>query len=342
LFYRTNPIILTSGMTIDTYCVDTPFDGETMSSESRSQTNNAERGTADGQGLPGSRGKAIRAIKILLFSASIVPSVLAGAVAHHLGSFNWPDFILLLLAVFLAQAGGDYLYYYFTHLHTDPRDAHTKIFAGWKPFFADTYLGKTGILVAGFGCLAVDLAIGIYFAIKAGPVVLLLAAAGGLIAIFFTPLMLRGFKEPVIFIAFGPLTVMGIVFVLTGRLPPEALAASLPVALWVTVVAHLKGARFEVKERADGEVVIRLGRRTVHVLTALAYVSVVAGVALKWLPPWTLLALVSLPMALRVLNLVSQPTCRLPDYLWGVVRSIAVLILGGLLMTFGHLWPVGG
>jgi 1,4-dihydroxy-2-naphthoate octaprenyltransferase len=266
---------------------------------------------------------------------------------------------LLLLAVFLAQAGGDYLYYYFTHLHTDPRDAHTKIFAGWKPLFADTYLGKRGILVAGFGCLAVDLVLGIYFATKAGPVVLLLAAAGGLIAIFFTPLMLRGFKEPVIFIAFGPLTVLGIVFVLSGRLPPEAFAASLPVAFWVTVVAHLKGARFEVKEGdalnhvplvpnesprrgGDGEVVIRLGRRTVHVLTALAYVSLVAGVALRWLPAGTLLALVSLPMALRVLKLVSQPTCRLPDYLWGVVRSIAVLILSGLLMTVGHLWPFGG
>lgn len=311
--------------------------GITMNSEPMRETaKDTGRRTAEG------RGTAIRAIKVLLFSASIVPSVLAGAVAHYLGAFHWSDFLLLLLAVFLAQTGGDYLYYYFTHLHTDPRDAHTKIFAGWKPLFADTYLGKTGILVAGFGCLAVDLVLGIYFATKSGPVVLLLAAAGGLIAIFFTPLMLRGFKEPVIFVAFGPLTVMGIVFVLSGKLPFEALAASLPVAFWVTVVAHLKGARFEVTEAADGEIAIRLGRRTVHVLTALAYVSLILGVASRWLPTPTLLALVSLPITFRVLKMVSQPTCRLPDYLWGVVRSIAVLILGGLLMTAGYLWPLGG
>jgi 1,4-dihydroxy-2-naphthoate octaprenyltransferase len=299
----------------------------------------ATSGTSTSQAERG-RGAAIRSIKVLLFSASIVPSVLAGAVAFRMGAFRWLDFSLLLLAVFLGQAGGDYLYYYFTHQHTDARDAHTKIFAGWRPFLAETMLRGRAVLMTGFACLAVDAALGIYFTVKSGPLVLALAACGGAIAIFFTPLMLRGYKAPVIFVAFGPLTVMGIVFVLSGRFPLEAALASLPVAFWVTVVAHLKGAHFQFVDGPSGEVSLKLGTRSVLVLTALAYLSLAAGVALGRLPAWSLLGLASLPLAWTVIRVVARPTSPLPEYVWAVVRAILVLVLGGLGMVAGYLTPL--
>lgn len=299
----------------------------------------AANGASPGQ-AERSRGAAIRSIKVLLFSASIVPSVLAGAVAYRLGAFRWLDFCLLLLAVFLGQAGGDYLYYYFTHQHTDARDAHTKIFAGWRPFLAETLLRGRAVLTAGLACLAIDAALGIYFTAKSGPLVLVLATCGGAIAIFFTPLMLRGYKAPVIFVAFGPLTVMGIVFVLSGRFPLEAALASLPVAFWVTVVAHLKGARFELVDGPGGEVSLKLGSRSVLALTALAYLSLAVGVALGRLPAWSLLGLASLPVAWTVIRVVAKPTSPLPEYVWAVARSIVVLVLGGLGMAAGFLTPL--
>ncbi len=291
----------------------------------------------------GERDSAIRAIKVLLFSASVVPSVVAGAVAFRLGGFDLPVFLVLLGAVFLAQAGGDYLYYYFSHLKGDGADSHTKIFAGWRPFLVGNLLRGKEIAAAGAACLIIDIGLGIAFTMSHGWLVAAFGLAGGMIAIFFTPLMLRGLKEPVIFLAFGPLTVLGIALVLTGGFPAEAWAACLPVAFLVTVVAHLKSAHFTLVEGDEGTVVVRLRRRMLTGLTAGAYLSLVGGVVLGALPVATLVGLLTLPMAVGVLRVATRERNQLNVYLWAVVRSIAVLIATGLLLAVGlALTPVGG
>lgn len=93
----------------------------------------------------------------------------------------------------IGQAGADYLYYYFTHFHTDPRDAHTKIFAGWRPLLMGVCIKPEHTVYAGAACLAADLGIGVYFLTQLGGMIAWLAA------VFFTPLRLKGLKEPVIF-----------------------------------------------------------------------------------------------------------------------------------------------
>jgi 1,4-dihydroxy-2-naphthoate octaprenyltransferase len=283
------------------------------------------------------RAVAIRFIKVMLFGASIVPALVAGAVAYHLGSFNAVHFALLTLGIFLGQAGGDYLYYYFTHLHAAPGDTHAKIFAGWKPFFADSLFAGRRVLSAGFGCLAIALGLGIYFAQLVGPAVYLFAAVGGAIALFFTPLMLRGYKEPVIFIAFGPATMLGMVFVLTGELQSMAAAASLPIAFLVTLVAHLKSAHFDMADDGTDEVVVKLSRSLVSMLAIGAFVTLGIGVAMRWLPFWSLAMLASAPLAYSVVTTASRPRNLLMDYLWAVVRSLVLMILGGLLLAAGIL-----
>jgi 1,4-dihydroxy-2-naphthoate octaprenyltransferase len=283
------------------------------------------------------RALAIRFIKVMLFGASIVPSLVAGAVAYRLGSFDAGHFALLTLGIFLGQAGGDYLYYYFTHLHVAPGDTHAKIFAGWKPFFADSLFAGKRVLIAGFGCLAIAFGLGIYFAQIVGPAVYIFAAVGGAIALFFTPLMLRGYKEPVIFIAFGPATMLGMVFVLTGGLESMAAAASLPVAFLVTLVAHLKSAHFDIADEETGEVVVTLSRGLVSMLAAGAFITLGIGVAMRWLPLGSLVMLVAAPLAYSVVYTASKPRNRLMDYLWAVVRSLLLMILGGLLLAGGIL-----
>lgn len=51
------------------------------------------------------RERAIRVIKILLFSASIVPSVVGGAIAFAAGSLAWVSFLLAAAGLFIGQAG---------------------------------------------------------------------------------------------------------------------------------------------------------------------------------------------------------------------------------------------
>ena len=283
------------------------------------------------------RERAIRAIKILLFSASVVPSVVGGTIAHAAGSFSWTPFLLAAAGLFIGQAGGDYLYYYLTHFHTDARDAHTKIFAGWRPLFTGTLFAPEKTVWAGAACLLIDLAIAAYFVELRGSAILWFALAGGLIAVFFTPLMLRGLKEPVIFLTFGPLCITGVVFALTGAVSEAALVASLPVGLFVTVVAYLKSARFDVVDSGGEQVVLKLSRTVILSLLALGYASLAAGVALGRLPVWSLGGLLSLPLAWSVASIVRQSSSRVAEYLWATVRSIVVLVIVGAGLAVGFL-----
>ncbi|PIO48415.1 MAG: hypothetical protein CMR00_04665 [[Chlorobium] sp. 445] len=283
------------------------------------------------------REKAIRIIKVLLFSASIIPAIVTGAIAYHQGYFETFHFLLLALGLFIGQAGGDYLYYYGTNFHTDQRDAHTKIFAGWRPFFADNLFKDEQTLVAGILCLVLDALIGIYFTYKIGYEILLFALLGGLVAIFFTPLMLRGYKEVVIFITFGPLSMMGVYYALHPSFNLVPLVMSLPVACFVTVVAYLKGARYELREEAGRSFVIKLNNSVIKSLLMAGYLVLIAGVAMQILPMLTLLGLLSIPFAISVVRTVEGQRSEVHEYLWATVRSIAVLITFGVLVSIGFI-----
>jgi 1,4-dihydroxy-2-naphthoate octaprenyltransferase len=277
---------------------------------------------------------AIRFIKYLLFSASILPSIVAGALAYANARFELLPWAVAALGLLIGQAGGDYLYFYFTHFHTDQRDAHTKIFAGWQPLFTGTLLKPEHSLYAGFACLAVDLVIGVYFFVQMGVVILLLALAGGAVAVFFTPLMLRGLKEPVIFVTFGPLCMLGVYYVQTRMLSLEVLLASLPVAFLVTLVAYFKSARFEVSERDGDKVVLKISNAVIRWLLMLAYVSLAVVVIAGQLTPWTLLGLLSTPAAVWLGRKMSSRS-TVSDYLWATVIALLIFITTGFLVAMG-------
>ena len=57
------------------------------------------------------REKAIRVIKYMLFSATIAPVILGGALTYTSEVFTRLNFLLAGLGLVIGQAGGDYLYY---------------------------------------------------------------------------------------------------------------------------------------------------------------------------------------------------------------------------------------
>ncbi len=283
------------------------------------------------------RAKAISTIKALLFSASVISSLLAGAIAYRLGSFHPTNYAIMFFGVVLGQLSGDYLYYYFTNYHTNAKDTHTKLFAGWKPYFAETLIKGKQNLYAGLGILFVDLLIGLYFIFKAGLALAIFVASGGLIVLLFTPLMFYGLKEVVVFLAFGPLAMTGMIFVLTGKFSWETLIASIPVALWVTAVAHLKSGKIKKIDERAGTVSLTVSRNIITALLLLSYVSLGLGVAFAYIPVWSLLALLTLPLSINVVMDLGKPSNTIVSYLNSTIKTIFVLVCGGLLMSAGYL-----
>lgn len=287
------------------------------------------------------RDRAIRAIKILLFSASIVPALVGGAAASAVGPVSLSRFVLAALGLFIGQAGGDYLYFYGTHFHTDASDAHTKIFAGWRPLFTGKLLEPEQTLHAGLACLAVDAAIAAYFLVVVGPTILWFAVAGAAVAVLFTPLMRRGLKEPVIFVTFGPLCVGGTTYALSNTVTVAALVASVSIGLFITVVAYLKSARFEVVDQAGEQVVLKLNRGAIIALVAAGYAVLLLGIVNRQLPVAALAGLLSAPLAFSVASAVRGTESRVADYLWATVRAIFVSVIVGVAIAIAmFMWPV--
>jgi 1,4-dihydroxy-2-naphthoate octaprenyltransferase len=288
--------------------------------------------------LPEERSRPLRFIKILLFSASIMPAVLAGVLAYVDGYSHFSWWIAAGVGLLIGQAGADYLYYHFTHFHTDSRDAHTRIFAGWRPLFIGSLLRNEHSLPAGILCLFAALIIGIYFFFQLGTKLLWLVLAGGLVSIFFTPLMLRGLKEPVVFLTFGPLCMSGIDFVLTHRFRLAPVIASLPVGFLVTVVAYLKGARYRVIEESGSEVILNLKPRLAGIFLMLAYLALGGAVISGFISRWALLGLLTIPFSALLCRRLHHQN-RIADYLWATVYSLVVFIATCLLMALGVFLP---
>lgn len=284
-----------------------------------------------------SRSKSVLTIKFMLFTASIIPSILSGAMFWKHGVMRWPDYLLMFLGIFIAQLAGDYLYYYFTNFHTDPRDTHTKLFAGWKPFFADSLLAGKRTLIAGFFCLAIDAGIGLYFVLNIGWQLAVFVAAGGAIALLFTPLMLIGLKEITVFMAFGPLAMSGMAFVMTGGIVPETVAISIPVGLWVAIVAHLKSAKIKSMDEKSGMVTLSTSKAIVVSMAVLSCIALALGVILGYLPTLALLGFLSVVPMFFVLKTLFESSSTITNYLKAVIVSIIALVVGGLSMAVAYL-----
>jgi len=283
------------------------------------------------------RDKAIKYIKYLLFSASIVPCLVAGAITFSNESFTLAHFLLVLVALFVGQMGGDYLYYHFTKNHSSKDDAHTKIFKGWRPLFISFFPVKNGGLFAGLLCILIDILIGVYFYQLLGDMVLYFAALGFLLTVFFTPLMYLGLKELVVFITFGPLCISSVYYVLAHTFSYQAIAVSLPIGFLVTVVAYLKGAKFNMKIVNGQQKIVKLNKPLVYVLSMLTYISILLLVYIGYLSTYCLTSFITIPLALSVVRVIKDQSSEIEDYLWATVRSILNLLITGAIISIASI-----
>jgi 1,4-dihydroxy-2-naphthoate octaprenyltransferase len=110
---------------------------------------------------------------------------------------------------------------------------------------------------------------------------------------------------PLVFLLMGPLMVIGSYYAISGRFDAAAIAASIPVGLLVAAILHGNEWRDISEDARAGAVTfsVRAGRNAAHwlyiALVVGAYLALSAGVVLGFLPTWTLLAMLSLPLLVR-------------------------------------------
>jgi 1,4-dihydroxy-2-naphthoate octaprenyltransferase len=242
------------------------------------------------------------------FTASTVPVAAAAGLAALKGRFTSGLFLAALFGSVLLHVGTNVVNEIYdvrkgVDKITSPRASHALL--------KGRLTEREAFVLALIAFVAAAL-VGVWLAIERGWPVIALGLAGLLGGWGYTapPLeyKFRALGLPLVFVLFGPLSVVGAYYVITGEFDPATLAVSAPVGLLVTAILHGNEWRDISEDARAGGVTfsIRAGRRIAHqgylALVVGAYLALGVAVLVKALPVESLLALLSLPLLVRVIR----------------------------------------
>ena len=250
------------------------------------------------------------------FTASIVPIILGSVIAYHkTQTFNWTYFLLVLIGGIFLHAGANVINDYFDHLsqNDEINKEFVRPFTGGSRLIQEGLLTPKEVLIEAIICLFVGSVIGLYLSYKLGWVILLIGIFGVLSATFYVfpgiILVGRGIGEALIGINFGILMTFGAYYVQTGIFSWVPIVASLPVALLITAVLYINQFQDAKADQSVGKnhLVVRLGKKQAVkgfiLIMLLTYLIVVLGVVTDILPPISLIALLTLPLAFKSIKI---------------------------------------
>ncbi len=253
----------------------------------------------------------LQSLRAPFLVASLVPACVGGLAAWQLrSSFDPGLFILAFLgaasihiAANMANDAWDF------RSGNDLAVRHQNPFAGGGRVLIQGILDPRLHLAVAMLFLVAGSGIGLVLASIVGWPLLVLGLFGVFVAYAYVgpPFRLahHGVGEVAVGLEFGPVTLLGTYFVLTRTFDLPAVVLSATLGLLVTGILWINEVPDISADESVGKrtLVVRLGvpRATAvfQGIVAAAYVVLVLGVAFLGLTPWALLALVSLPLALR-------------------------------------------
>jgi 1,4-dihydroxy-2-naphthoate octaprenyltransferase len=291
----------------------------------------------------------LRATRLPFLSATFVPVLLGIAVAANDGAFHWWLGLLTLLGASFVHLGLNVANDVFdTMSGADQANVTPTQFSGGSRVIHYGLVTMRGMAAMAVAFYVAAAAIGLFLAVDRGfwPL-FLLGLAGMAISIAYTapPLRLvhRGIGEFAVAAGFGPIMVLGAYYVQAQRFTAEAVFASLPVAILIALVLYVNEIPDRAGDAAAGKrtIPVRLSKEAVIAgyvgAAALAYGLILAGGLSGLLVRPTLVALATLPLALRVARGLRRdyesPYALMPH----MATNIKLHLYTGLLLFAGYL-----
>jgi 1,4-dihydroxy-2-naphthoate octaprenyltransferase len=255
----------------------------------------------------------LRATRLPFLSATIVPVLIGIAVAAARGSFDAVGAILTVLGASFVQLGLNVANDVFDTLQgaDDANVTPTRFSGGSRVIQYGLVSLRQMASVATVFYLAAG-AIGlVLMALRGSPALLAIGIIGLVVSVAYTAapvkLVYRGLGEIAVAVGFGPLMVLGAYVVQTrGELAWEPVVISVPIALLVALILYVN----EIPDRRGDALAgkrtlpVRFGRDAVirgyDAAVVVAFATLLGGVVAGILPITTLLALVTIPIAIRV------------------------------------------
>jgi 1,4-dihydroxy-2-naphthoate polyprenyltransferase len=283
--------------------------------------------------------KAARAPFLVI---SFLPAILGGVMAAAHVTILMGVFIASVIGIVMAHSAADFIDDYFDF---KKGNLGNKVQQFHDSPLIDNKITLNQVLVATAICLVIAFAAGMYVFVNVGMMVFWLVAVGAFIVFFYTspPIMLnyRGLGETMLFLAFGPMIVVGVYMVLTGLFSPEALIVSLVPGVFTMNIGVVSNTFDYLDDIKSGKRTfsVRFGQqaavRLIMIGTLVAYLAIIIGAALQVLPVWTLLVLITIPLSTEAVKHASKYEDE-SHYTPAMTRAIALSSVASLLLIVAY------
>ena len=286
-------------------------------------------------------GAWILSIRPRTLPASIAPVIVGTAAAAFDNRFVALPALAALIGAVLLQIGVNLANDYFDH----QRGIDTAERLGPVRVTQSGLISPVRVKRAMMVTLAAAAALGLYLSCVAGWPVLIIGTASILAALAYSggpyPLASHGLGDLLVFIFFGPVAVCGTYYVQALRLTGQVAWLSLPIGLLITAIMVVNNLRDIPTDAKSGKktLAVILGVRQTRleyiILMAGAYGMPVVLFLTADLAGWILLPLLSVPLAIPVLQSVR---CGEGSQLNNALaRTAALSLLYSLLFSAGLL-----
>ncbi|MBM4446215.1 MAG: prenyltransferase [Chloroflexi bacterium] len=274
---------------------------------------------------------------------SVVLAFLGTCMAWHDGAFHLGHAILAFIGLLLCHISVNVLNDYYDYKSGIDLKTRRTPFSGGSGFLPAASLKPKHVFWFGLTCFLLAVPIGIYFVLVSGWLLLPLLVIAAVCILLYTPLLTRlGWPEWSPGVGLGTLPVLGAYFIQTGEYTLPAVIASIPSGILVHNLLFLNEfPDTEADMIADRKTLpITLGKARASivysVLTVAVYVWIFGSVELKLIPAFCLIALLTLPFAIRAI----QGALRYQDeskLMPAMANNVLVVLLTQLLLGIGYL-----
>lgn len=266
--------------------------------------------------MQASRAQAwYQALRPRVFTASYAPMGLAGIAALDDGVFDAPLFLLALLGTLLLQSAANLINEYMDYR----RGADRLKQAGQGMTIKNKILAPASVRNGALFTTVAGCLVGLYLLAQSGPLLWIIGIGGVFVAITYTagpfPLAYHGLGEAAVAIFMGPAIVVGAYYVMAPTVDSarmvELCLLSLPIAFMVAAILHANNIRDmdadrAVKKRTLAVIFgLRFARAEYSFLVLGAFVAQGLVTLAGLLPPATLLTLIALPEAIRLIRIIN-------------------------------------
>jgi len=276
---------------------------------------------------------------------SVVLVFLGTCIAWYDNAFHLGYALLAFTGVLLTHISVNVLNDYFDHRSGIDRETKRTPFSGGSGIIQAKLLTPGQVLWLGIVSFLLAVPIGIYFVFALGEGWRLLPVlfVASICVLLYTPVLTKLiWPEWAPGIGLGTLPVLGAYFVQTGDFTLPAVIASIPSGILVHNLLL-------INELPDTEADGKAGRKTLPItmgkgraslvysaLTILVYLWIIGGVASRQMPLFSLLALLTFPLAVKAIRGARKHE-DMSQLVPGLANNVLVVLLTQLLLGIGYI-----